>query len=347
MFAMRTLSALGLALSLGLTATAGAETTIRVLSDRTPAHLESLFKHYEQINGVKIEAVFVKKGLLARLKERPTEADLVITSTGDVLQEAKQEGLLRKYESKTIDATLAAEFRDPDDTYVTMNYRPRVIFASRERVKPGEVTGYADLVDPKWRGRVCVRSGYHEYNLSFLSQMAADKGLDATRSFIGGLKENLARTPNGNDRNQVRGIYEGVCDIALANSYYMPIMMSNPEQRPWGEATYVIFPDQDKGGAYVMRGTAGLTTAGDHVAEATKLLEYLVSKEGQEFVVNTTFDYPALAVVALPEAVRDLGKGQPGIEDGRFKARFIAMPQVTPQRDAVVTMLDEINFDSK
>jgi len=192
-----------------------------------------------------------------------------------------------------------------------------------------------------------VRSGYHEYNLSLFSQMAADQGLDAARAFITGLHANLARVPNGNDRAQVRAIYEGECDLSLGNSYYMPIMLSNPDQRPWGEATYVIFPNQDQGGAYVMRGGAGLTTADRDVAGATRLLEFLVSREGQEFIVNTTFEYPVLDGVEIPELARALGKEQPGIEDGRFKAKFIPLADIAAQRDAVAEILDEVDFDGK
>ncbi|WP_058556885.1 extracellular solute-binding protein [Thiohalocapsa sp. ML1] len=337
---------MALCLGLGLAANAVAE-PIRVISDRTPAHLTGLFEHYEKTRGVDIEAVFVDKGLLARLQSRPTEADLVVTKTADLLEEAKAAGLLRPFASETIGSGIRPELRDPDDTWVTLSYRPRAIFVSKSRVKPGEISTYQDLADPKWQGRVCIRSGYHDYNLSLFSQMAADKGLEETRAFIAGLHRNLAHAPNGNDRAQARGLHEGVCDLAVVNSYYMPIMMSTEEQRPWGESATVIFPDQGQGGAYIMRGGAALTTADDRVAEATRLLEFLVSDEAQEFIVNTTFEYPVRDSVALPEAVRALGEGQPGVSEGRFEARFVPLADVVKQRDAVVGILDEINFDGR
>ena len=324
---------------------ATAQPTVRVISDRTPAHLEPLFEHYGKTHGVRIEAVFVDKGLVARLQSRPTEADLVITKTAAVLEEAKQAGLLAPFASAAVESRLAPRFRDPDNAYVTLSYRARAIYVSRERVEPGAVTTYDDLAAPRWQGRVCIRSGYHNYNLSLFSQMAADRGLQATRAFLEDLHGNLARAPSGNDRAQVRGIHEGVCDVAIANSYYMPIMLANPDQRAWGEATRVVFPNQDRGGAYVMRGGAALTTAARHRAEATRLLEYLVGDEGQAFIVNTTFEYPVLDTVALPAATRALGSGQPGIVDGRFEARFIPLPEIARQREAIVTILDEIDFD--
>lgn len=337
----------GLALALVVAPGMSAAAEVRVISDRTPSHLEGLFRHYEEKTGVKVDAVFVKKGLIARLKSRPTEADLVITSTADLLEQAKRDGLLQAFASERISKGLKPEFVDADGQYLTMTYRPRSLFVSKERVQPGEVSTYEDLADPKWRDRVCIRSGYHQYNLSLFAQMAADKGVDWTRTFLSGLHENLARVPNGNDRNQVRGIYEGECDVAVANSYYMPIMLSNEDQRPWGEATTVVFPNQEGDGAYVMRGGAALTKADGNVEEATRLLEYLVGEEGQTFIVNSTYEYPVNDQVELPEAVRSLGAGQPGVEEGRFKANLIALPAIAENREAVVTILDELNFDSK
>lgn len=347
MIRSRAAAFLGLSLAMVLSLDVAAEATVRVISDRTPAHLEAMFKHYEAQTGVKIEPVFVDKGLIARLKARPSEADLVITKTADILEEAKSGDLLGAFESEVITDNVPEGFRDPDNRYVVVSYRPRSIFASKERVEPGTVSSYDDLIDPKWKGRVCIRSGYHNYNLSLFSQMAADKGVDYARDFITGLHANLARVPKGNDRAQARGIYEDQCDLAVMNSYYMPLMLSKDEQRPWGEATYVIFPNQEGDGAYVMTAGAALTTGEDHKAEATALLEYLVGEEGQAFVTNTTYEYPVNAAVPIPEATRSLGKGQAGVADGKFKANLIPLAEIANNRQAVVEILDSVNFDSK
>ena len=234
---------------------------VRVISDRTPSHLQPLLKQFEKGTGVKINAVFVDKGLIARLAARPTEADLVITSTADILERAKRDKLLRPVSSDIL-SSIRPEFRDPDGTYVILSYRARALYISKDRVKPGEITRYEELADAKWRGRICIRSGYHRYNISLFAQMAADRGLEWTRTFLSDLRDNLARKPKGNDRNQVRGIYEGACDVAVANSYYMPIMLGRDDQRPWGQSANVLFPDQDGRGSYVMTGgyICGLAT---------------------------------------------------------------------------------------
>jgi len=331
--------------ALVLVPAAHAAEPIRVISDRTPGHLEPLFEQYEQGAGVEISAVFLDKGLVSRLESRPTEADLVITSAADILEIARQRGLLRPFESATIARTVDERFRGPDDHYLILSYRARAIYASRDRVESGEITTYEGLTDPRWRGRVCIRSGYHRYNVSLFAQMAADRGLDATREFLAGLHGNLARQPTGSDRAQVRGIHEGECDVAIANSYYMGIMLGREDQRDWGLSARVTFPNQRGGGAYVLSGGAALTRADRNVAAATALLAFLVSEYGQNFMVNTTYEYPVIEGIALPEVNRRLGAHQPGVEDGRFEANFIPLAEIDAMRPHVVRMLDEIDFD--
>ncbi len=316
---------------------------VRVLSDRTPGYLKPLFAMFERSSGHVVQAAFVDKGLLPRLRSRPHEADVVISKTGAVMETARREELLQAHTSDLIKRRLATHFRAHDEQYITITYRARAIFYSAERVQPGQVTSYRDLADPRWRARVCIRSGYHDYNVDLWSQMATVHGLDATRAFLQGLKSNLASAPRGNDRAQVRAIMEGRCDLALANSYYMGIMLANPKQRAWGLAARVSFPDQDGDGALVLRGVAGLTRSNRNVAAGTQLLEFLISDEAQRFLVNTTYAYSVLDDMEIAPANRDLGT--PRVADGRFKANFIAPSRAREMRSAVVAILDEIDFD--
>lgn len=337
----------GTALGMGIAGTALAADGIRVISDRTPSHLEPLFEAFSKGTGLDVDAVFVDDGLLARVAARPTEADLVITSTAGILERAKADGLLQPYSSSAIDGSVDASFRDTDNAYVVISYRARAIYASKDRVEAGAVTRYEDLADPKWQGRVCIRSGYHRYNVSLFAQMAVDRGLDEVRTFLTGLSDNLARNPVGNDRNQVRGIMEGACDLAIANSYYYGIMLGRDDQRPWAEASKLIFPNQDGGGAYVLSGGMGLTTADGAVAEATQLMEFLVSEYGQTFMVNTTFEYPVIDGVELPEVYRQLGAEQPQVKDGRFRANVVPLKDSAAMVSEIVSILDELNFDKE
>jgi iron(III) transport system substrate-binding protein len=343
----RAFTSAALTVAVGLAvANAAIGETLRVISDRTPGHLEQLFERYEATTGTAIEAVFVDKGLLPRLQSRPKEADVVISKTAVVLEAAKQTGLLSPFPESLPFEGIAPAFSDPDRFYLTTSYRPRVIFYSKDRVDPSEVANYEDLTDPAWHGRVCIRSGYHNYNLSLWAQMAATKGLEATQNFLAGLHANLARPPSGNDRAQVRAIMEGVCDVALANSYYMGIMLANPEQRAWAEASELVFPNQREGGAFILRGGAGMTTANRNPAEASRFLEYLLSAAAQQMITHTTFAYSVRDDVPLPEVNRTLGKQQPEVTGGRFKVNFVPLEQIYELRPEVVKILDELDFDN-
>lgn len=331
------------ALAIACPASAG---EIRIITDRTPSHLQPLFDYYEKVSGDSIKAVFMDKGMLERLETRPGEADLVITSTSQVLEEAKGKGLLKKYKSKVLEG-LPAQFQEKDRMYFIPSYRARVIYYSKDRVKPEELSTYMDLASPKWKGKLAIRSGYHRYNLSLFCQMAEAYGMEKTKAFIKGLHDNLCQTPKGNDRNQVRAIYEGEADVAIANSYYMGIMLSREDQRAWALSANVFFPDQNEKGAFVLRSAAGLTKDAKNVKGATRFLEFLVGDFAQYYMANTLYVYPVNQDLPLPAVTRDLGAGQEGIKDGRFKADFIPEAAAEQHRAAIIDYLNEINFDNK
>jgi len=318
--------------------------TVRVITDRTETHLKPLFALFEKNTGIKVEAVYVDKGMMARVTSRPKEADLVISKTADNLEVLREKGALRKIESDALD-TIRQEFVDPDHMYVVTSYRPRTLFYHKERVKPEELSTYADLTDPKWKGRLSIRSGYHAYNMSLFCQMMEAEGPEKTRVFIEGLKKNLHRPPQGNDRAQVKAIYEGKADVSVGNAYYMGLMMGREDQRPWGEATAVFFPNQKGEGAYVMSSGAGLTISDRNVGDATKLLEYLLSDFAQYYFATTLHVYSVKEGIPVSEMNKTLGKGQEDIQDGEFKARIVPIREIAQHREAVTAILNDVKFD--
>jgi len=328
------------------TATAATPTEIRVLTDRTASHLQLLFDEYNKATGNKVVANFVDQGLLARLAARPNEADLVITKNAYLLELAKRRKLLRPFSSKTIEANVPAELRDPERHYTTLSYRARLIFYAKDRVKPEDLSTYADLADPKWKGKICLRSGVHEYNVSLFSQLAAADGLEATEKLVTGLADNLARTPEGNDRAQVRAIMEGKCDVALANSYYMGIMLGIADQKAWAESSRVFFPNQEGRGAIVMRSAAALTPSKERAAAAAKLLEFLTEDYAQTYFANRLLEYPVKEGVPMAPVNQELGKEQ-GIEKGVFKKDVVPLAKAADQREAVMKKLEQVDFDRK
>ena len=318
---------------------------IRVLTDRTEAHVAPLFADFERATGVAVKPAYVDKGLLARLESRPTEADLVITKDADLLEIARKKGLLKPLSSERVRAAVPPRFREASGAYFSDAYRARAIFYARDRVKPDELSTYEALAEPKWKGRVCLRSGYHDYNLSLFGQMLFAYGPARTRAFVTGLRDNLARPPQGDDRGQVRAIFEKKCDVALANSYYMGIMLSSAEQRPWGLAAGVFFPDQKQGGAFILRSGLALTNAMVATDEATALLERLVQPDVQDRIAALTFAYPVAGKAPLSEVNQALGEGQPEVVRGAFQVHDVPLEEIAARRDEVVRLLDELQFD--
>ncbi len=303
---------------------------LRLLSDRTEAHLKPIVEAFEKKNGVKVNSVFMDKGLLARLESRPTEADVVITKDAELLEFARAKKLLQAYSPKLINSIVPADFRDPNNMYLVDAYRARAIFHSANRVKPSDLSTYEDLASPKWKGKLCLRSGFHDYNLSLFGQFFAFYGTQKSQDLITGIKNNLARTPVGNDREQAKAIMEGKCDLAIMNNYYYPIMQNNPEQQAWAKAVNVFYPNQNEKGAFIMRSAAALTSAKNNTALANAFLEFLVSTEAQTLMVNTTFQYPVNS--AAPNAPT-------------FKRNMVPLKDIAAPREQVTKFLTDIAFD--
>jgi iron(III) transport system substrate-binding protein len=349
---LRLLAFMGLALmgfwfSLFVSVTAGAaDATVKVLTDRTESNLRPLFNAFEKQTGVKVQAVFLEEGLLERLKSRQGEAEVVITKDAELLESARRLDLLAKMNDgtrKNIESEIPAEFRDSSGDglrYFVDAYRVRTIIYSKSRVKPGAVSNYEDLGNSKFKGRLCLRSGFHDYNVSLFSQMLSSYGESRTKNLMKAWHENLAREPRGGDRDQAKAIAEGQCDVALLNSYYYPLMKENPEQKSWAEAVEVVYPDQATNGAFIMRSALGLGKSGEKNPSAAKLVEFFASVPAQKIIAGVTYQYPTNQKVEAHEVLKSLGRAK-----GQFKINFIALDQFADKRNAVVKTLNEVKFD--
>lgn len=332
---------------LGSTASLAQQRELRVISDRTDqGTLRPILEAFEARSGAKVIGVFMDQGLVNRLESRPTEADVVITKDAELLDLAAERNLLEPIKSARISAAIPPEFMDPKGRYFVDAYRARVIFFSRDRVKPSELSTYEDLASPKWKGRICLRSGSHDYNLALFGMFFASYGEAKAREVISGIGANLARTPRGNDREQAKGIYEGKCDVALMNTYYHPMMAGNPEQKPWADAVGVFFPNQAGKGTFIMRSAAGLTKATANRDLAVQLLEFIASKEGQQLMVSRTKQYSVLPDVPPDPLMVRLGAEQ-GLVGGRFKVDFVPLDEMADKREAVIKFVNEIRFDAE
>ena len=317
---------------------------IRVVTDRTEDHLAPIFEAYTKATGVPISAVYIHEGLISRLEQRPTEADVVITKDADLLEIAASKGLLQPHGSDRVEQVVPEQYRSSDGLFFSDSYRSRAIFYSRERVSIGDLSSYDDLADPRWRGRVCIRSGYHDYNLNLFAQIMATKGEAHTRNFLEKLASNLARRPVGSDRDQVKAIYEDRCDLSVGNSYYMGIMLSSSLQREWGRAAAVFFPDQNGCGSYIIPSGLALTKARRNIPAARKLLEYMVQGSTQDFTTKLTYSYPVISGRPMPEINQRLGEGQKGVVNGVFKICEVPLKSIADNREKVIHILDELQF---
>ena len=201
---------------------------VNIYSYRQPYLIEPLLKEFTLETGIKVNVIFAEKGLIERIQAegRNSPADVLLTVDIGNLTQATASGIAQPIRSATLEAAIPQAYRAEDGQWFGLTRRARVVYASKERVKQESIT-YEELADRKWRGKICIRSGQHGYNVALIASMIAHHGEAWTEQWLKGVKANLARKPAGDDRLQVKGVYSGECDIAIGNTYYMGVMLKN------------------------------------------------------------------------------------------------------------------------
>jgi len=311
---------------------------VNVYSYRQPELIAPLTEAFTAETGIKVNVAFLNKGMVERLKAegKRSPADVVLTVDISRLAEVVNAGVTQPVKSDALSANVPAAYHDPDGQWWGVTTRARVVYASRENVADGEVTTYEDLADPKWKGRICTRSGTHAYNVALTSAMLHHHGEDYTRTWLEGLKANLARKPQGNDRAQVKAIYAGECDISLGNTYYMGAMLADPEQKPWADSVRIVFPTFEEGGTHVNISGTAMTAAAPNAENALKFMEFLASPEAQEIYAEINNEYP----VAPGSAPSDLVQGW-----GEFTADDVNLMDLAKLRPAALRLIEEVDYD--
>ncbi|PIE68822.1 MAG: iron ABC transporter substrate-binding protein [Deltaproteobacteria bacterium] len=336
---------LSLATLLGMPLTSFADGEVNLLSTRQEFLLRPFLEVFERESGIKVNVAYLKKGMLERLNARPGEADLILTKDIANLAAITDAGLLQPYSSEVIDANIPAPWRDKEHMWTGLTKRARIFYYSKDRIDPKSLTTYMSLADKKYEKKICIRSGYHNYNVALISAMIAENGEAKTKAWLEGVKHNLARKPQGNDRAQIRAVSAGECDIAVGNTYYMGKMLENPDQREWAAAVGIFFPNQDGSGAHVNITGGGITKAAKNKDNAVKLLEFLTGNLAQTMYSQVNHEYPLKEGVGLSGIVKSFGAGQEGIKDGKFKADMLPMDDIAAQRKTALKLLDEVKFD--
>ena len=292
---------------------------VNIYSYRQPELIAPLLERFTQETGIATNVLFLDKGLEERMAAEGVNspADLIMTVDIGRLTNAKEKGITQAVDDPAINEHIPAQFRDSEGHWFALTTRGRVLYASRERVAQDKIT-YEELVDPKWKGKICTRDGQHFYNLGLFASMIAHHGVEYTENWLKGLKANLARKPAGNDRAQAQAIYAGQCDLALGNTYYVGLMMTNekePEQKEWAASIKVLFPNGpgagDERGTHVNISGMSLAKHAPHKENALKLMAFLASPEAQQIYAEQVFEYP-IAPGAEPTAiVKSFGEIQP------------------------------------
>ncbi|UWQ09510.1 Fe(3+) ABC transporter substrate-binding protein [Aliiroseovarius crassostreae] len=332
----RTLTA-ALALTTALPVMASAD-EVNVYSYRQPELIQPLMDAFTKETGIDVNVAFLKKGMIERLEAegKRSPADLVLTTDISRLNGVVEADLTQPVQSETLEANIPAEFRDPADQWFGLTSRARIVYASKDRVAEGDVTTYEDLADPKWKGRICTRSGTHSYTLALVSAYLKHHGAEATKTWLEGVKSNLARKPQGNDRAQVKAIWAGECDISIGNTYYMGKMLSDEEQKAWANSVNVVFPVFEGDGTHVNLSGMALTKHAPNKDNAVKLMEFLSSPEAQEIYAAQNFEYPIAPGTEADDMVKSWGS---------FTADSLNLMEVAKERPAALKLVQEVDFD--
>lgn len=317
-----------------------AAATVNVYSSRHYGGDTELYAAFTARTGIKVQVVEAKSGaLIARVKAEGAgcPADLLILTDAGNLGQAAAGGLLQDYGSATVNQELPARFQHPDRLWVGLGRRHRIVFYHPERVAEAELPSYLGLADPKWRGRIVVRSSSNIYNQSLLASLIARHGAAKAEEWAAGVVANFARPPQGNDRAQIAAVAAGEADLAIANHYYYAKMLHSDDaaQVAAAKAVQPHFPAQGDGqpGAHTNITGAGIPAHAPHPEAAQKLLAFLTSPEGQAIFVKASAEYPVHPAVEPPHAI---------FPD--FRADELAVSELAEHNAEAVKIFDRVGW---
>jgi iron(III) transport system substrate-binding protein len=311
---------------------------VNIYSYRQPELIKPLTDAFTAQTGVKVNVAFLAKGMIERLAAEGdrSPADLVFTVDIARLSAVVEGGFTAPVESDVLDANVPENLRDPDGHWFGLTTRARIIYASKERVSDGEVTTYEDLASPKWEGRICTRSGTNAYNVALTSAVIEHKGMEGAKTWLQGVKNNLARKPQGNDRAQVKAIWSGQCDISVGNTYYMGQMLADEEQKEWANSVRIVFPTFEDGGTHVNVSGVALIKSAPNKNNAIKMMEFLTSPKAQEIYAAANFEYPIAPGTQADPLVQSWGT---------FTADDVNLMTLAANRPAALKLIEEVDFD--
>jgi iron(III) transport system substrate-binding protein len=338
-FARRSLLAALAASSLPLTPFAASSQELNLYTYREPALIKPLLDEFTKSTGIRVNTVFAASGLEERLRAegQNSPADVLLTVDIGRLQQAKDYGVTQPVKSDAIEKAIPAAYRDPEGHWYGVSLRGRVVYAAKDRVAQDTIS-YEELADPKWKGKLCTRSGQHVYNIALFAAVVAKKGEAGAEEWLKGLKANLAKKPSGGDREQAKDILAGGCDIALGNTYYVGLMRNaTNEQRQWGDAVKVIMPTFSGGGTHVNISGLVMAKNAPNRDNALKFFEFMVSDTAQRIYADVNYEYPVKTNIPLDETVASFGT---------LKPDPLPIAEIAKHRKAASQLVDKVGFDN-
>ncbi|MFK3663803.1 Fe(3+) ABC transporter substrate-binding protein [Ochrobactrum teleogrylli] len=313
---------------------------VNIYTTREPGLIQPLLDAFKASTGITVNTVFLKDGLAERVASEgaSSPADILMTVDAGNLVDLAEKGLTQPVESKTLNEAVPEQLRDAKGNWYALSLRARVVYASKDLEL--DAINYEDLSDPKWKGKICIRSGQHPYNTALFADYIAHYGAEKTEAWLTGLKANLARKAAGGDRDGAKDIVGGICDIAVANSYYVGLMRSGKggdEQKGWGEGIKVILPTFKDGGTQVNISGAAVAKNAPHKEEAVKLLEYLVSDEAQKIYAEANYEYPVKPGAPVDAIVKSFGE---------LNIDKVPLTQIVSHRKEASELVDKVGFDN-
>lgn len=274
---------------------------------------QQLYDNFTEETGIEINLI---EGSSDELIERinnegvNSPADVVITVDAGRLWRAKDAGVLQSFESDYLSENIDAEMRDPEGYWVGLSNRVRGIVYNTETVDPADLEGYWELADEQWEGRICIRSSNNIYNQSLVASLIERHGEEATEEWATNFVNNFARSPQGGDTDQVRAVAAGLCDVAVANHYYLARLMQSdaPEDEEVASQVAMYFPSEEHGGAHVNISGAGVAANSPNEANAIRFIEYLATEEAQEYYAIANNEFPVLDGMELPDVLDQFGE---------------------------------------
>ncbi|WP_415905254.1 Fe(3+) ABC transporter substrate-binding protein [Neptuniibacter sp. QD48_55] len=313
---------------------------VNVYSARKEALIKPLLDRFTDETGINVNLVTGKAdALLKRLEVegKASPADLFVTVDAGRLHRAKSAGVLQVSGSDTLNKVIPQSLKDADGYWYGMSQRARTIFYVKGKVDPSELSTYEDLADPKWKGRICVRSSNNIYNQSLVASMIDAIGVEKTEAWAKGLVKNFAKPPSGGDTDQLKAAAAGVCDIALANTYYFGRLLNseNAEKKAIGAKLAAFWPNQADRGVHMNVSGAGVTMHARNVENAVKLMEFMASDQSQAWYAEVNNEYPVVTTAKVSDTLAGLGE---------FTADDIVLSKLGENNRSAVELMDRAGW---